>query len=135
MVDILTALVMSVTANSTAEIQSLLALGPVVGNIAPIVTVIGGVFGLLSPPQPPKAAGISNDNAAPSMVTFCETLVVQGWVLWVMPAKIGFSTDLLERNLTTVRQNLAESVRASQVAGAFFARRRCVFKREGLGTL
>ena len=87
--------VMSATASSTAEIQSLLALGPVRGNIAPIVTSIGGVVGvLLSLPQPPKAAGISNDNAAPSMVTFWETLVGGSWL---MPCQIGSARDLLER--------------------------------------
>ncbi len=98
----------------------MLALGPVVGNIAPIVTLIGGVVGLLSLPQPPKAAGISNDNAAPSMVTFCEALVVRGWVLWVMPCQIGSARDLLERYLTTVRQTPAENACSSQVARVVF---------------
>ncbi len=108
---ICTAAVMSATANSTAETQSLLALGPVRGNIAPILTSIGGVAGvLLSLPQPPKATGTSNDNAAPSMVTFCEILVVS----WLMPAKIGSKRDLLERCRSTVRQKRAKSALAEQ---------------------
>src|SRR5882757_8890316 len=110
---LLIAVVMSATANSTAETQSLLALGPVRGNIAPILTSIGGVVGvLLSLPQPPRATGTSNDNAAPSMVTFCENLVVG----WLMPCQIGSARDLLERRRITVPQSGAESARAG--AGA-----------------
>src|SRR5581483_2669049 len=79
--DALTALVMSVAASSTAVIQSLFALTPVVGNMAPIVTLIGGVVGLLLlSPQPPMAAGINNDKLAPRRETFCEILVV-GWLM------------------------------------------------------
>jgi hypothetical protein len=94
-------------------IQSLFALGPVVGNMAPIVTLIGGVVGLLVlSPQPPMAAGINSDNVAPRMETFREALGVADRVSWVMPCQIGSARDLLERRLRTVRQNHAENARA-----------------------
>jgi hypothetical protein len=111
--DALTAAVTSLTASSTAETQSLFALGPVRGNIAPTVTLIAGVVGLLLlSPQPPMAAGINNDNVAPRMETFRETLGVADRVSWVMPCQIGSARDLLECWRSTVRQNRAENARA-----------------------
>src|SRR5258708_35643089 len=84
----LMALLMSSTASSTAEIQSLLALTPVRGNIAPATMATAGVVGPdAPPPRPPKATGTSRDRAAPSMENFLETERVAGVDSWLMPAK------------------------------------------------
>ncbi len=108
-----TALLTSSTASSTAEIQSLLALGPVRGNIAPATMETAGTVGSeLLLPQPPKATGTSSDRAAAIIETFFVTWAGANADFWLMPSQIGTALLLLERKLNKNASALARALEA-----------------------